>query len=1055
MRKIPILLTILLMLTLIMATAVSAQATYPELNGSVADGADVLDQSNVQAAADRLARRIGAVPIALTYDSKGGVSADEFEKGFLEHNGYGNPDKQSLDSKVILVAIDYEDRGIKIWYGDAFTGALDPKVDNLIDRYITPNAGSDPSQAFIDVFQGIGDTVDLYRNPPTPAPQVAQPVIVPTVVVEQTTVNTEGIGSAFLKVMGWIIIIGLSILFLYLLFVKWLPAYRAKMRLITEVLEKRSRQTRDNVATQTKLPSDTVQNVSMSTIMLVLSDERPIEADEWEAAYEEQQREMHSIQQRTMQYARIEVGLRSDNEDLKKLSRLYDGLETERAEIDTWLKELEAKAAELLAIVDQVEKLYPTLEKKVADARLAYEQAAHDHTFLPKSDEALKVLNDMLASFEAQYVDRPITAMEVAKRIEEQISIFTQAFAAVMSAHETIERTQQELTTIIGVHTDACPIQEIMARPEAMLKQAVSELHDDDPYFDDALQSAQNVERICTEAVAALTEIVSGIGEYAKLEAELNEFFEPTQGFKNRVETEVRNATEDLRQVTEALNKADYVTAQRTMIDALEELDKAIQKMEGLEAMRGINTERLTTLSTETARVDATRKTTAQRQWKELQGFKEEDRRLVGKHFEEATFILGRLFDDPANPDDLASKATRLNSMGVQEFAAAEKIIADMEGQLALAERLLTELSAQHKKATYAKVNYEVILAKAKAAFEKAVQERDANNKKINLAVDQQLKKAQEASRQALDHLAIPAYTLAVDALEQVISLSDQAYASCKSQISRINELIKTKEQVKREAQDGLRGAKQLVDQTANYILTSKSHNTLRQAVDQMQNADNLAQEALTREDDAMARALESSVVAYRMVTELVEKTIRSVDTDQDSYEALYGRAKKAFESARRAITDANSVCEDYRSGTAGDHALARAVSRLGYAPSSGSTRDDYERLTHQYSGAETEAENAAEEAQDEIRAYERRKREREEREQRAREAAARAAREAREAQERAERARRSSDSSSSSSWSSSGSSSSSSSSRSSFGSGGSSSSRSFGGGGSSSRKGF
>ncbi len=1015
---------IVLAITLMVVSTVFAQAVFPHLNGAVADATGQLSASDVQAAADRLSRQTGAIPIALAYNNKGGLTADTYEKGFLEANGMGNPDKGNLSAKVILIAIDYQDRGIKIWYGDAFRAALDPKIQQIQEGYVVANALSDPTQAYVQGFDQISQAINLYQNPPTQAPAQV------TVQQTNTTVDTVGIGLAIWNVAKWILLVAILALIIWAFYAFVWPEYKKRSALIAKVGEHRRSMAVKNVAVMNRLPTDMTGNPSMAQLQLVLGPEQPTRAEELAEQYEVQRAATLSIQRRAMDYSRRSVNLFADYDAMEQLLAQYKQLVQDRTTIERWLQELDQEAERVAVATREAPGKVEATKKALAAAAEQYGASAANSTFLPEKAQAIGALVRLADEADGEIqANRPLSAVETVEQLADMIKEFVVAVVAITDAERMLQEVAPRLTQQIGGRQkEVTSVVEILSNPTDTLRQACAVLGEGS--YDRADDVARQVVEQCTVAEEVVAALIAAMKVSVTRMTELQVIF--SAGFRNAVTRDLAEVADDLVQANVALKKGDFAAVARWAGEIEGDSQRALQTMQRLQQLHASNQARIKALSTHVAAADKRRREQVQPKWGELQkDFHPDNWEEVRNHFEQAGKLIAALFDDPKDSDDLASRAERLNSMDVQDFVGAEAVIVRMEADLAKASLLLDQLTAQHAKAVAARENHKKAIATARAKFEAAVAARDAKNRWIGPEVDKLLVQARDAAVNAEEAAKATFYTDCMGYCQDVVELADRALASATRQVSEISALIAEKESAKIAARQTIAVAEEAIKRATRAAVLRRTSDNLAEAVVKTDEAGRQESKALTLEDMAMAQAFKESAVRYKEAALRAQDAQRSLQQDVAEYERLLDQARDAVESAQAAIRSAQRECDDHRAGSSGDSALSRAKSILPQAPTSGATREAIGRVIEAAESARSEAQHAEREAESAVAAYVRREREEEER--RRREEQRR-----REEERRAEERRRSSSSSSSS-----------------FGSGGSSSRSSFGSGGSSSRSGF
>jgi len=1026
-----------LVITLLLVLVASAQPQFPKLNGAVADTTGKLDAATIQAAADALARITGAKPIALAYNHKDGISSDDFEKQFLEKSGFGNPDKKNLDPNVVMIAIDYESRSLNIWYGDAFLGPLDRSSRTIRDDNVAPYAASDPTRAFTSGFDAIAKVVEAYRNPPKPVVQAPQ-----VVEVHKTEVDTKGVGSAFWKI--FLVILGvvlLGALVLFMVKVAW-PWYAKRKQLFEKIDGERKKSTSSNLELARLLPTNPNENSSVAQLLLIFSKERPDDAEAINKAYLEKRETLLSIQKRSVKLDHLPLSITSDPATMNQALAEYQRLEGERTTIRDWLCNIDLQAEELRKALAEVPVKIMAVSKRLATALSEYqtttEQSPH---FYHSSQAGIQKLQAMLADIETKAKNSmPFSALQLIAGLDDQIGKFTKAHQALFKIEGDVKTAQTR------IRTNWESSNKIVNNPEKAFAVVDRKLVEGVNIFaagdyDAAIECASKVE----ESILALEQVMK---RYIEVEDLTNKQYSTIldlqrEGYQlQAIQDDAKAILRHSDLANQALDEGDFDKA----ADIVEEIDtdskRALDAAETLKRIKiGVDS-RLAQLSQKVA--IASKKLTEEITplWQALQKFHQANWGNVSECFAQAEKLLQSCFDNPNDPNDLASKIAQLNDFKHQKFEEAEHLMTRAETDLGQAVLLMDQLEAQHRKVIDAKASHKEALAQAKTAISQAKAIRDADDRLIDEAIDKAIRQAEEnlkaAERSAEDEI----YVDVMGYCQNVRGFCDQAVSGSRNQVANIQALIAKKDANKSNAHSSLKNVQARIEEVTRAALGDEVFSLLSSAAKKINEAGSAETKALALEDRKMASLIDASANLYAEAIRLIDNAKDQLNRDIENYEALLNQAKTAIRDAENAISTARHDCNDHRAGSSGDSSLARAERILPAVPQYGAAIEAINRVISAAKEANDEADKASNSARYAINAYI--EREREEREERER------AERAREAEERRirEAARRSYDSD----W---GHSSSGSSGRSSFGGGGSSGRISIGGGGSSGRTGF
>lgn len=574
----------------------------------------------------------------------------------------------------------------------------------------------------------------------------------------------------------------------------------------------------------------------------------------------------------------------------------------------------------------------------------------------------------------------------------------------------------------------------VFAYPDAMIIAAEKALSD---------EMWLEVKTNAAEALAAIQRIPSIVDAYTKAES-ANEVrkskIQKIQSQGYRITPAIQKSLDEVVQDDAMINKAiiegDFSKAEEYIRELEADCERALQDLVALVKLHDKNEQELIRLSKEVARVDAYRSTKAEPSWDSLKAYPSSNWQTVSGYFDTATKTLADLFDDPSNETDLASSIARTNSLEEQLFARAEQMLVEAFSQLKHAESNLEAVVNQLADVQKIEQTISAAISASDADITKAQSLRDADDRKIDVAVDEMITKAQKLEANARKAIEAREFTVANDLVNQTRQLANQAYASANEQARTIDSLYKTLESVRTSANTQV--GKALTD-FANLTPTAQKAST-GGSVNEAQStlrAATRAESIIAGEDQILAKTLNAAVEAYREAEKLANEALSRIRRDKEEYAGYVSSVQSAISSASTAISSANRYVRDSDSGGAGSSSLHRAQNMVPSSPNYGESIDALSRKRRAAEEAEREAENAAQEARYRIRQAE----EAREAERRRREAAE-AARRAHEAEEARRRASYSSSYSSSMSSNSFGSSSRSSSS---FGSSSRSSSSSMG----------
>lgn len=1004
-RKASLILALLLVFTT--AGSVFAQGYMPVLNGNIADGANKLDAAGLQNYVKDVS---GPKFYILTYYSSG--TPDErtaLDNAFMKANGLLNSNNIPMPDIIVIRTAWLPDTSTvnKIYFDKDRWGAR-VNFQSIQDNVLKAEVRGAPTSAMRHTMEAI---MLAINPPPTATPQ-------PAVVVQnnQTTTNnidTEGIARVF----GVIVLIVVLFVLGWLVVTQVWPEYRRRQKKLDEISALRGSATQKNVAVATRLPTNSAGNTSMASLILALSEDAPLQAEQLQQQYAVQRANLLQVQQRTMSYARQNVSLFDRFDRLETLLGNYQALEADRQLIEAWLQKLDEQAHDTQVAVERAPVTVGGSKKALTALADPYLALAANSKFLPRHPE--KVLGTIAEvqgkADQALEAHRPFTAVKFANQVTNAIEAYALALEAFVKAETALVTTEPRLTAKMTGHArEIVSADEILHKPTECLKLACDTLVKGD--FAKVKESAEKVIADCEAALKALAHLVQALEGRDANNLVLNKIYQLQYKLLSGAKKAIGEVGEDLKLCNEALANGDFILAERWIVELASDSKRALTIMQEIKALHDQTETRYKVLSREVALKEKNRTAVVIHHWVTLQKeFAPANWQIVAKNFDAATKLLADLFDDPADANDLASQVETLNGFAKQDFEDAEHLMTRMEADLSRAILLLDQLEAQYMKAMDARDHHQEALRKAQAKFELAVKTRDANDKYITPSIDKQLTDVRELAKQAQKAAASKVYVDCMALCQQIHQVCDQVIGVATKQVAEMNQLIEAKEERKQLARKMQAKAQARVEKATRAAVTQRTRGLLEKVVATMQDAARSESVALTLEDKGMAKALEDSRSTYDKAVEMSDAAIQSLEGDEASYRELIQESRSAVDGASEAVRSAQRVCSDGRSGSYGDSELARAKDMIPSLPQDGATRDSIEKVIDQAAKAEKEANRAKKEAlaavqryedeQERIRAEEERRRREEER--RRREEEEERERERREQQRREEEDRR------------------------------------------------
>lgn len=454
-------------------------------------------------------------------------------------------------------------------------------------------------------------------------------------------------------------------------------------------------------------------------------------------------------------------------------------------------------------------------------------------------------------------------------------------------------------------------------------------------------------------------------------------------------------------QFHEHVAAGEIQAAQQALQNLNTQTSETLQAAQALVTLREHNSAELQRLSSETARIERKRSTEAGPAWERLQTYPRNNWQQIAGNFDAATATLQRLFDEPGNDSDLASRIQRKNSMEQQDFAAAEQELTNAFAAARQTEAELDAIGSLLKEVQEIESGAQATLASAQAALAEATTRRDRDNPKIDASVDQQLTEAGEHLAQAGKNITQRSFIEAAAHLTQTRDLTNRAHTSADEQARTIDDAFRKLETGRTAATAIVARARQ--EQTA-LVAAAQQAPTAQMIV----TAETALSEAKVheagvsgKEDRVLASALLAAVTGYERAQATAERALAQIAADAQAYQEKVHAAQAAIAAAITARDSARGYVGASLADRAGRNTLQQAESLIPSLPTHGATIDAYARIIEQARRAQNYAQTASREAQARIaeveaaRAAERRRREEEERRRQATAAADRRRRDA------------------------------------------------------------
>ena len=386
--------------------------------------------------------------------------------------------------------------------------------------------------------------------------------------------------------------------------------------------------------------------------------------------------------------------------------------------------------------------------------------------------------------------------------------------------------------------------------------------------------------------------------------------------------------TVDMKKVSDNLIMGDYQQATAMVNELTQGSEALLNQAQAIEKLYNKNLNELKQLSAEVARVSKYNSVSATPAWKLLCEYPQVNRAGIVE-IDIPIRTLQDLFDDPKNPDDLASKIAQLNSLEKQQFAKAQEELVVAFARLQEAENQFKAIAERLEKVKEAEKESTKILTKVREEMDTTVTERDKNDKYVDKTVDNQIEQARMMINQVQELIDHREYLEAMRLLLQSRTTLKSALSSINEQAQKILNLLEELESSKAEAS---KTVDQIVNTYDNLIPILKSSVTgtmVEDAVQKLRRAQDVNERLAGLEDHELESATEGTLALYHEVLESAKQTTRQMEQDKDEYNRAYSDSQQAISSASQAIGSAQAMMNDSDAGSAGESAYRRAQQYL------------------------------------------------------------------------------------------------------------------------------
>lgn len=535
--------------------------------------------------------------------------------------------------------------------------------------------------------------------------------------------------------------------------------------------------------------------------------------------------------------------------------------------------------------------------------------------------------------------------------------------------------------------------------PEGLTAAIFSPIADVIKSAKDALAKEAWVEAqsLADVAMKTIAELQRAIGKFIDQTARVSELAKQLdqiaqQGYSLQpVQSKIDTSAQAKSQSVQTLTAGQYADAVNDLNVMVSDLESAIAQMQFLITLRTSTAQRLQQLSNEVASVKSLLVNPARRDWEALQEYPRSNWETVAENYSKIEAILHELFDDPANASDLASTIAQLNSMQTQNFEEANRQMDGAFVSLANAKEALAAIQCQYQLVLKLQQDLQSGINNVREQYALLVEARDAEDSKIDQSVDQLIEQAQQLLNNAAQLQQQQEFVAGQATLKEAHQLIIDTAKSAHVQIAEIDKGVETLNQIRRRAKEAIQQAESSLEQLPSSVREDQHSNVLRILRTRLANAEREEGAIAGKQDKQWLKALELSIAAYERIETEGKSLQGDIQSTRRLYEAELDSVVKAISIANAAINNAASRVSSADARGAGSSLLSRARAGSLTAPTFGISLADMRAILQRVQEIQRLADQAGDEADDQIRRVQREReeqerREREERDRRRRE---------------------------------------------------------------------
>jgi len=496
-----------------------AQASFPPLDGVVADNTGRFDKTAINDAAKALQQKGAFVLVLTVSDIKGYASPDAYLDAALIHYGLAQPDGQ-VNAELVAFFVSFAPRYSVIRYGDRFLPKLERRVNS------TDTAADQIRRTWINPQLSSGNETGAITG------------AISATVQELQNRGISVIVWMLLSMVG-VFVVALLILFAGPKVLKGLQEARAARRrrqeLLAAIAQVRARV--NELLVNLDLPPQPERHLAFAFLAQYYGPDTP-EGQEFAQLYQKAYELFNSATTAYTEQTRLwgTAERKADEETLRKRKETYEGIAGQLEEATGLIQRLEQAAQRVQRASDALDQAKST----VSELRATYEQAA-GQVRLPEGSDAFSQVERLLSQAQERLPQDPLRASDLTDQ-------------ALAKAREQATEAQESVKLRQSNQMKLQELPNLTPRAEA--------------YIEDGREAFQQI----SQYNSACWKDIAGNGSEAERSLSTARGLLQSAAEKNSpgLHQEVRQAAEDIRGSQEAIEHSQQLI--RAIIERLENL---------------------------------------------------------------------------------------------------------------------------------------------------------------------------------------------------------------------------------------------------------------------------------------------------------------------------------------------------------------------------------------------------------------------------------------------------------------------------------------------------